>query len=494
MTYDLIVIGGGPAGMRAAARARQLGASVALVERGPRLGGTAVNDGVAPTRTLARAARYLRDARQQFAAYGIQVSGLRLDFQALMRRTRQVVAALHDNHQFDQTLRDVGVRVYANAGQCRFIGPNKVRFRSTGNGDGEHTLEGRKFILCVGGRARDVSFPGSDLAINHHQLWSLESLPKSLIVVGGAATGCQVASIAAQFGAQVTLLEMAPRLAAVEDADVSTFVREHFEQRGIDVLCGIGGVEKIEKHADGLCLTYTVGGAARTVEADAVFVAAGWPGNADTLNLGVVGVEVERSYVKVNEHLQSSAPHVYAAGDVNGRMMLTQCAKLQADIAAENAVGGNSLRYQPLLISHGSFTDPEYAGVGLTEEQARQQHDCIVKRVPYSQLDRAIIDNHTDGFFKLIVDRATHRTLGACAVGEQATDIVQAVAASMQAGETVDALSHLELAYPTYTFIIAQAANAIAHELGRPSQTPAERVVARDGAADKETARAEFAL
>lgn len=489
MTYDVIVIGGGPAGLRAAARARQLGASVALIERG-RLGGTAVNDGVAPTRTLARAARHLRDARRHFGEYGISFSELRIDFARLMEKTRQVVAAIHGNHDFEGTLRDMGVDVFTGVAQARFTGPNSVALA-----DGR-AFEARKFILCVGGRAREVSFPGSDLVLNHHALWSLTALPKSLVVVGGAATGCQVASIVAQFGTQTTVLEMAPRLAAVEDADVSQAVRTHFEGRGIDVVTGIGGVERIEKTAGGLRLTYTHGGRTHTVEAEAVFVAAGWPGNADTLNLAAAGVEVERSYVKVNEYLQSTAAHIYAAGDANGRMMLTQCAKVQADIAAENAVLGDRRTYEPLLISHGSFTDPEYAGVGLTEEQARARADCAVVTVPYAQLDRAIIDSQTEGFFKLIVDPATHKVLGAHAVGEQATDIVQAVAASMQAGETVDELSHLELAYPTYTFIVAKAAGALAHQLGRVSATPAERIVTRTDSPQggKETRCVEFAL
>ncbi|GMU21214.1 MAG: dihydrolipoyl dehydrogenase [Phycisphaerae bacterium] len=468
MFHDLIVIGGGPAGMRAAHRARQLAARVALVER-DKLGGTAVNDGVAPTRTLARAARYLRDARMHFADYGIVCRELRLDFAALQRKVQAVVTELHQNHQYEAALRHAGVDVYTQTGDARFIEPHQIELS-----DGR-TLEGERFVLCVGGHARALQFPGSELTLNHHDLWSLESLPKSLVVVGGAATGCQVASICAQFGVQVTLLEMSPRLVAVEDELVSQVVQRIFEERGIDVVTGLDGLERIEKHGEELHLFYRHEGQVKQIDTHAVFVAAGWPGNADPLNLESAGVTVERSYVKVNEYLQSTAPHIYAAGDINGRLMLTQCAKIQADIATENALLGNNREYAPILVSHGSFTHPEYAGVGLTEAQARQKHDPVVAVVPYRDLDRAIIDSHTEGFFKLIADRQSHLILGAHVVGEQATDVAQEAAAAMLSETRVDELSHLELAYPTYTTIVSLAAARLSNELGLEAHAPAER-------------------
>lgn len=479
--YDLIIIGGGPAGLRAAHRARQLGASVALVERN-KLGGTAINDGVAPTRTLARAAKHLRELRSHYADYGIHVNGVSVDFPTLMRKSQKVVADLHTNHDYVGALKKAGVDVYAGVGEAKFTGQNEIEFA---NGT---RIQGRKFILCVGGRARKVDFPGVEYTINHHDLWSLKALPKSLVVVGGANTGCQVASIAAEFGVRVTLLDMAPRLVAVEDEQISQHVQRIYEERGIDVVTGIGGIDRLEKTPTGLKFYYKTSTGVQCVDTEAVFVAAGWPGNTDTLGLNAVGVEVERSYVKVNDYLQSTAPNIYAAGDVSGRIMLTQCAKLEADIAVENALNGNARKYEPLVVSHGSFTYPEYAGVGLTESQARAKYDCAVAVVNFDRLDRAVIDSNTDGFFKLIVDKKTHRILGGHASGEQATDIVQIVAASMQSSETVDQLAALELAYPTYTSVVAKAASFISHQFGiQTTQVDELYHPAQTNASSKET-------
>ena len=448
--YDLIVIGGGPAGVTAALRARELGASVALVERG-RMGGTCTNDGCAPTRVLARAARLVRDA-DSFDAFGLRGERPEVDLPALLARTRERIERLHEKKQLTQHLEASGAHVFAGAGDARF---RDARTLETASGV---TLEGAKFLLCAGGRARRLPIPGAELAITHSDVWSLASQPRSMVLVGAAATGCQLATIFAAFGTRVALLEVAPRILANEDEDVANAMHAALSARGVSVEAGIGGLQRIERHGDGLRAHYTRGDAARATDADAVLLAVGWQGNVDTLNLAAAGVASARGYVTVDEQLRTSAGHIYAAGDITGRMMLVQSATYQARIAVENALRDTNRPYASHLVPRGSFTDPEYAGVGVTEAQAGGGEPFAVATVPYAELDRAVIDGHTEGFFKLIVARESGRVLGAHAVGEQAVEVVQTVAAGMAAGVTATQLAELELAYPTYAAIVGVAA------------------------------------
>jgi dihydrolipoamide dehydrogenase len=457
-TYDLLVIGGGPAGSTAALRARELGASVALIERGA-MGGTCTNDGCVPTRVLARAARLMAVA-SQYAGYGMDVTQPELDFQRLLARTQAIVYEIHEKKQLIGHLEASGVAVYAGVGEAAFVDPHTVALP-----DGRQ-LRGERFILAAGGRARRLDFPGEELALTHSDIWRLQKLPRSVAIVGGAATGCQLAAIFNAFGSAVSVLDVAPSILTAEDSLVAQAMTEAFGRRGIDVAAGIGGLERIEQQGKDLALVYRLGDEVQTVVAEAVVLSTGWLGNLGGLNLAAAGVQTDGRYVIADETCRTSAPHIFAAGDIDGRMMLVQSAGYEARIAAENAVLGGQGRKEYQIVPHGGFTDPEYASVGPTEEQARRQSDVAVAVVPYADLDRAVIDGRTEGFCKLIVDRKTHRLVAAHAVGEQALEIVHVVAAGMAAGMWVEQLAELQIAYPTFTSILGLAARRIVAELG----------------------------
>src|ERR671911_264893 len=462
----LVVIGGGPAGVTAALRARELGAEVVLIER-DKLGGTCTNDGCVPTRALAKTARLVRDA-EQFVDYGLRGPAPEVDFPGVLLVAQRVVEEVHGKKRIRDRLQEAGVDVVDGAGEVRFVDPHTVRLENGGPGGTEAEVRGDRFVVCVGGHARRLDFPGSEHALTHSDVWTMKDLPTSVVVVGAAATGCQLASVFAAFGSRVRLLEVAPRILGGEDEVVSEGVAEVFSRRGIEILTGIGGVDRIDEERGLLRLSYVHDNETRVLETDAVVLAVGWPGNVDALNLAAAGVETRRGYAAVDDCLRTSAPHVFAAGDLTGRMMLVQSANYEGTLAAENAVLGEDRSYKHAIVPHGGFTDPEYGSVGLTERQARDQfgdRDCAVAVVPYTDLDRGIIDGRPEGECKLVVSRSSRRVLGAHIIGEQAVEVVQLAATAMGAGMRIEQLANLELAYPTFTAIIGLAARQLVRQL-----------------------------
>lgn len=476
---DVIVIGGGPAGVTAALRASELGASTLLVER-DQMGGTCTNDGCVPTRVLAKAARLMRDA-EQCAAYGIEGTAPKLDFRKLMSRTQQVVYQIHEKKQLIHHLEDSGVQVRTRAGAARFVDEHTIALE-----DGSQ-LSGRNFILCAGGHPRRLPIQGAEHALTHSDVWSLKSLPQSIAIIGAAATGCQLASIFRAFGAQVHLLDIASHLLPGEDSAVSQEMQQAFETRGIDLYLGIDSVGRISRERKPLQLHFRQMGEEETLHIEAVIFAVGWVGNIEELNLSAANVFTERGYIVVDEALRTSAEHIFAAGDITGSPMLVQSGSIEGRIAAENAVSGAGLQYRRNVVPHGGFTDPEYASVGLTEDDGRAAGTALLlATVPYRDLDRAVIDGHPEGVFKLIVSPESHLILGAHAVGEQAVEIIQIIAAGMASGLSVEQLADLELSYPTFTAIVGLAARRAVHRLGGIALAPQWRTLGKTLAAEWE--------
>ncbi len=476
--FDLAVIGAGPAGVTAALRGAELGARVALIER-DRPGGTCTHDGCAPTRVLAKAARLVRDT-EQFADYGLAGAATSLDFASLMAATQRTVYELEEKKQLVSHLAAAGVELVAGQGPAGFLDPHRIAV------GGDRVVVAERVILAGGGHARRLPFPGGELALTHSDVWGLRRLPRSLAIVGAAATGVQLASIFSAFGSHVTLLELAPRILPAEEPDLSEAMADALAANGVRVVTGISGVDGITRDG-GLRLTYRSGDEELIAEAEAVILAVGWPANLDDLHLERAGVRTDRGYVAVDDTLLTSVPSIWAAGDITGRMMLVQSATYEGRIAAENALGTTGRTLQHTIVAHGGFTDPEYGSVGLTEAAARERGEVVVGRVVYADLDRAVIDRRTDGFCKLVVDRATRRILGAHVIGEQAVEVVQIAAAAMAAEMTVERLAEVEFAYPTFTAIAGLAARQVVHAMrlgpeiesweamGRPRQSEWER-------------------
>lgn len=413
----------------------------------------AANDGPIPVRTLAHTARLMRNARQ-LGQYGVVVSDPLLDYPRLLERVRDITDDVRERSTLRKVIESHGGTIHENAGAARFENPHTVVTESG------LRLESEKFIICTGGKSKKLPIVGFEHTSTHSDAWTLTSVPPTMIVVGCGATGVQVASIFNTFGTRVELFEASPHIMPSEDHDVAAAVSASFRQAGMIVRENFGTIESFEKTPTGIRMTFSKDGQTETAEAALAVVAVGWGANTDTLNLPAAGVEVtERGFVQVNESLQTTAPHIFAAGDVTGRVMLASEGMRDGFVAATNAVRGTRQQASDRLIPAGSFTDPEYASVGLTENKARENHDVVVAVSHFNATPRAIIDGQTTGFCKLIVDRRTSEILGCHVVGERAVDIVQAAAFALTAGmRRVDELARATVAFPTYAEILMYTA------------------------------------
>jgi dihydrolipoamide dehydrogenase len=358
---DVIVIGAGPAGVAAALRAADLGAAATLICR-DEFGGMAANDGPVPVRTLAHAARLLREARQ-LGQFGIATSDPALDYSGLMARVRKVVTEVRAHSTLRQQIDSLGVTVYERAGNARIADPHSVQTEN-----------------C-----------------HPRELWCHRVVLKT-------AAGVQM----------------------------------HFSKYGIHDRAG----------------------------ATIAVVAIGWVADVTPLNLAAAGVEAdERGFLRVDDYLRTTAAHIFAAGDVTGRLMLVPPAIQDGFIAATNAVLGATMPIGKQVNPIGSFTDPEYAQVGITEAEARETHDVATATVHFDSTTRTIIDGRTFGFCKLSVDRTTSRILRCHVVGERSVELTQVAAIAIASGMRVDELARVPLSFPTYAGILGRVAASAARQL-----------------------------
>jgi dihydrolipoamide dehydrogenase len=356
-------------------------------------------------------------------------------------------------------IRAMGIDLIEEARDAHFLDANTL-----GTADGR-VWSADRVIIAVGGRAARPPIPGAELALSYEDLRRLSALPERICVIGGADTGCQLASILADFGCRVWMLERAPRIVTRADESISAALLLAFRERGMEVETD-ASVEQLEQIGSNVRVDYRVGYDAATLEVDAVFFAVGWPGNGDLIGADAAGVALERGYVVVDNYLRTNVPHIFAAGDVNGHSMLVSSARLEGRVAAENAVLGPRRRIVHEIVPTGSFTDPEYASVGLTEAEARSRYDCAVALARYEDLLRPVADGQPDGFCKLIVETERRQIVGAHVLGEYSAEVIQMIAACMAARMRIEEVAELQLAFPTFTEGVSMAAQMLVRELG----------------------------
>ncbi len=455
--YDLAIIGSGPGGYIAAVRAGQLGMSCAVIEQAPKPGGTCLHWGCIPTKALLHSAEVLDGARHA-DAFGVRVSGVELDLPAVRKYKTGVVDGNAKGVEY--LLKKNGVRLLRGRG--RLSGRGRVEI--TPDGGQSSTIEARRVILATGSAIRGlpgVEFDGQTI-LNSDQALELARIPRSLIVLGGGAVGVEFASIYRSFGADVTLVELVPRLIPIEDDDLGTELEKGFKNRGISIHTGTK-VQMVERAGSGVRLTAERDGKALTLEAEALLVAIGRRPLSEDLGLEGTGVRVDaRGYVEVDAMMRTGEPDVYAIGDILPTPALAHVASHEGVVAVEHAAGQAPHPIDYDRIPSCTYCRPEVAAIGLTEREARRRgHDVVVGRFPFSAIGKAKILGDTAGFVKIVAERRHDEVLGVHIIGLHATELISEATAALALEATVASIFHAIHAHPTLSEAMGEAALAV---------------------------------
>lgn len=457
--FDVAVIGGGPAGYVAALRAAQLGGRVALMEEGE-LGGTCLNVGCIPTKTLLHSAG-LFAAVKNAEAFGVEVEGVRLNLAVAQARKVQVVRRLTGG--VAGLLQQAGVRLVR--GTARLTRAGRVAV----DGPEPRELQARSVILATGSTAADLPvarFDGRTIVSSTDAL-ALTEIPPRLAIVGGGVIGCEFADLFHSFGSTVTVLEAEGQLLPREDEELARLLERRFRRSGLTVLTGARLESTAVKPDGGAALTVRqADGRELVVEADLVLVAVGRRPRTEGLGLEELGVRLERGAIAVDERQQTSMPGLYAAGDVTGGWQLAHVAFHEGAAAAEQAMGRRGGRVRREAVPRCVYTHPELAAVGLTEREARERYDEVqVGRFPFAANGKALALGESDGLVKVIAEPRYGQVVGVGLVGPGATELVAEAALAVAEECTLDELSEVIHAHPTLAETVREAALAAA---GRP--------------------------
>jgi dihydrolipoamide dehydrogenase len=448
--YDVAVIGGGPAGYTAAIRGAEYGLKVALIDANPRLGGTCLLVGCVPTKALLFNAElwdYLKEA-EEFGFKGVEARTL--DWGAVMARKNAIVTKHVNGLQF--LMRKHKITVIP--GFARLTGPAQGGVHTVDvDADGQKSqVKAKNLVIATGSEAKLLPGLKADATIlTNIEILELGAPPKSLIVIGAGAVGVEFASIFRSFGTEVTILEFLPRMVPVEDEEISKELARVFRKRGIETSTG-AKVEKVEKTADGIRVSYTdANGNAQVKEAEKVLVAVGRGPLTSGIGLEKTKVELERGFVKVGEAQETAEPGVYAIGDiVAGLPQLAHVGAMSGMVAMAKIAGKN---YRPVRrdrIPSCTYTDPQIGSAGLTEAQAKEKgHDVKVGKFPFAGNSKATIVGSHDGFVKVVADAKYGEILGVHIIGPQATELIAEAVAVMELEGTVDHLMFTIHAHPT---------------------------------------------
>lgn len=465
--YDLVLIGGGPAGYTCAIRAAQLGLKVALIEKTDKLGGTCLHWGCIPTKSMLFSAE-VWDHLKHATSYGIDnVSSPQLNWDNLIKRKNDIT--IKHTKGLDFLMKKNKITVVRGHG--RLIGPAQDGIWSVEVTDEDKaqnrprdlqaegysqqtktTVKGKKVVLAMGSDARMLpGYQANDDVMTNMQILTLPAMPKSMIVIGSGAVGVEFASVMNSFGAEVSIIEALPRIVPVEDEEVSKELARQYKKRGIDINTSCK-VEKIEKTASGMKVSYTdAAGKAQTKEAEKVLVAVGRAPRTYDAGLDKVGIDLERGFVPVNEWMETKIPGLYAIGDiVAGLPQLAHVGAMAGIVVASKAAGKYARAVRKDRVPGCTYCDPQIGSVGLTEAQAKEKgYQVKVGKFPFVGNSKATILDAHDGFVKVVSEAKYGEILGVHIIGPSATELISECVTAIELEATVDEMMFTIHAHPT---------------------------------------------
>jgi dihydrolipoamide dehydrogenase len=459
--YDIAIIGSGPAGYTAAIRAGQYGLKTALIEKDGFLGGTCLHVGCIPTKALLFNAElwdHLKDAKE----FGIEgVDSRKLNWAAIQERKSKIVNKHAKGLEF--LMRKNKVETIKGYGKLTGPAQNGVLAVEVSDGGKSNLIKTKNVILSTGSEARMI--PGLEpdaRVLTNIEILGLKEIPKSLVIVGAGAVGVEFASIFRSFDAEVTILEMLPRLVPVEDGDVSKELARVYRKRSINFHTG-AKVEKVERTKSGVAVTFSVGGKQETIEAEKILIAVGRKPRTENVGLEKTHIKPDRGFIKTDSWMQTSEPGVYAIGDiVLGTPQLAHVGAMEGIVAVTKIAGKPGKPINPEHIPNATYCHPEIGSVGLTEEKAREAgYNLKIGKFPFTANSRASIVGQHEGFIKIVSDADYGEILGVHIIGPQATELIAEAVAAIELEATVEDLMWTIHAHPTLAEAMLDASNSV---------------------------------
>jgi len=455
--YDVAVIGAGPGGYVAAIRAAQAGFKTAVIDK-RWLGGVCLNVGCIPSKALLKNAELAHTLRERAKDFGITFDNLNLDFSAAVKRSRQVSDRLTKGVGF--LMKKNNIDVYM--GSARLTGKNSINI--TLNEGADQEISAKNIIIATGAQASaipGITFDGEKI-VSYQEAILQTTLPGSVIIIGAGAIGVEFATVWSSYGAQVTLVEMLPRILPLEDEEVSAELTKAFTKRHINILAGTK-VKSVATTDSGVAVTVITPDGEQTLEADQALVATGFRPNSADLGLEALGVTLtERKFIQVDDHFATSVPGIYAIGDVTGKLLLAHVASTQA-LQVVDAITGKKI--EPLdytMVPRATYCQPQVASFGLTEAQAREKgFEVKVGRFNFIANGKSLGLGESAGFIKIISDTKDEKILGAHLIGPEVSELLPELTLAQRNGLTAEDIAHNIHAHPTLSEVIMEAAHAL---------------------------------